>query len=363
MLKKLLKKYFAVLLASCAFAVPSYAWGAQTVNPKQLPDEHIEVTAQLKKSGPVLLYSDSPEMVRGNGILYRDTVSGSVRIFLHHVNAMKGNRKIAVVVRNISSMHPVKCEVTRRGLGKSAWNYMEEGKNSQRMYFAALGKGETKSIGFGRNVELITGRGFILEPGKLLSGAIDIYLDRPAEISVLMCDARNSLDLFTENASVLPPDEYLLRGTFENADWHYTIKEPIMMKDGEVMMMHLAGADEGYAKGTDATTGREAEDRGNYGILYTVSFKVEGKRPVRMVLNSLAGEFAGWAVLEKEGGERMPVAIPGHRISTAGYYYEMSEIGVLEAGNYNFIWSPPGSSNLPIRLYWENADTYIWKKS
>ncbi len=363
MLEKILKEYSLVLLAACAFAVPFRAWGAQTVNPTQLPDEHIEVTAQPEKSGPVLLYSDSPEMVKGNGILYRDTVGGSVRIFLHHVNAMRSDKKIAVVVRNISSMRPVRCEVTRKGLGKSAWNYMEEGKNSQRIYFATLGKGESKTIGFSRHIELITGRGFILEPGKLLSGSIELYLNRPAEISVLMCDVKNSLDLFTENASVLPPDEYLLRGTFKDADWHYTIREPIAMQDDEVMMMHLASEEEGYAKGIDATNGMETVNCGNYGILYKISFAVSGRRPVRMVLNSLAGKFAGWAVIEKEGVERKAVPIPRHRISTAGHYYEMSEIGVLDEGNYNFIWSPPGGSSLPVRLYWENADTYIWKKS
>ena len=31
---------------------------------------------------------------------------------------------------------------------------------------------------------------------------------------------------------------------------------------------------------------------------------------------------------------------------------DMVELGKLKNGSYRFTWSPPGASNLPIRLFW-----------
>ena len=39
---------------------------------------------------------------------------------------------------------------------------------------------------------------------------------------------------------------------------------------------------------------------------------------------------------------------------------DMVELGKLKNGSYRFTWSPPGASNLPIRLFWRQKS---WKSN
>lgn len=57
---------------------------------------------KLPRMAPKLVFSDSPEMVKECGIMYRDTVQGPVRLFFHHVNDMKTDKRLAVVLRRVS---------------------------------------------------------------------------------------------------------------------------------------------------------------------------------------------------------------------------------------------------------------------
>ena len=44
-------------------------------------------------------------------------------------------------------------------------------------------------------------------------------------------------------------------------------------------MLELAASCQGFAKGKDATTNLDAENYGNYGVMYDVSFEIGGKTP------------------------------------------------------------------------------------
>ena len=61
--------------------------------------------------------------------------------------------------------------------------------------------------------------------------------------------------------------------------------------------------------------------------------------------------FAGYGVLEHEG-ERELVALPEYDLCLGETIEEAVELGKLKNGQYSFIWSPPGASNLPIELIW-----------
>lgn len=43
--------------------------------------EYKEAQVTIAEDGPTLLFSDSPEMVKDCGVMYRDTVQGGVRVF------------------------------------------------------------------------------------------------------------------------------------------------------------------------------------------------------------------------------------------------------------------------------------------
>ncbi len=313
------------------------------------PEEYVEVKAELKTEGPVLIFSDSPEMVYDNGVLYRDNVQGAVRIFFHHVNAVKSDKKLAVLLKNIDQLRPVKYEIVRKGIGGNSWDYLRDGKEAEKNYFDdASQQPDGGRIGFGNSVELLTGRGSILKKDKLLTGIIDLQIERPLQLSVVMCDARTSAEIFSESADILPMDEHPLRGTFSQADWKYRIKQTIEA-DKNNYMLKLAGS-ENYIKGIDATTGQAAENYGNYGVVYEVDFNIGGDSPVKFIFNPLGGPFAGYGVLEGNGSRKL-IGMPERRVDIGSTVNDAVVLGNLLPGKYKFYWSPPGAGNLPVRFF------------
>ena len=51
-------------------------------------------------TGGTLIFSDSPEYVHRNGILYTDTVNGDARILFYHLNDTGVRKKLAIIVEN-----------------------------------------------------------------------------------------------------------------------------------------------------------------------------------------------------------------------------------------------------------------------
>lgn len=309
-----LKKALQAFLVTVSCGVLNIA-GAQQ-RPVFIPEDYVAEQAQADfvANGPKLLFSDSPETVYNNGILYRDKVEGDVRLFLHHVNGVAGKKKLAVMLKNTDNLRPVTYKVTRSGVAGFNYDYMRDGKNSQKEYFDdSSQKPQDGKLGFGRSHELLSGRGIILPTDKLYTATIDLHFDKPVEVSVLMCETKSDLELATSQ--------------------------------------------EGYAKGVDATTGLPAENYGNYGVIYKVNFTVAGKKPISFILNPIGGPFAGYGVLEnKTKGERQLLALPESTVCVGTKIEEAIELGKLKAGEYSFIWSPPGASNLPVQLIWEKTE-------
>ncbi len=349
-LKKLCCK-LCMLLSLVSFgALGGNAEAAYVQRAVSIPENYAaqEVKTKFAADGPTLLFSDSPEMVYHSGILYRDTVQGKVRIFFHHVNAVAGQKKLAIMLKN-EKIRPVHYKILRSGIDGLSYSYMKDGKKSQQKYFAGQQNISAGSLNFDSSVELLSGKGVLLAQDRLLTGTIDLELDRPTQISVLMCEPQTDLALFNENAAIQPMDEHPLRGTFLGSDWHYTVKQPIT--GDKPVKLKLASGEEGFAKGVDATTGLAAENYGNYGVVYKVEFKIDSEKPLSFIFNPIGGYFAGYGILES-GGRRQLVSIPDYDVSLGGTIEEAVELAKLKAGRYSFIWSPPGASNLPVELLW-----------
>lgn len=349
--KDLLKTAVALATAVFSSSVTALA-GAPLTIPEEFQN-YKEIKPEFSTNGPTLLFSDSPEMVYHNGILYRDQVEGEVRLFFHHVNAVDGKKKLAVLLKNDKHLKPVNFEVTRQGIAGKTYDWLSDGKNAEKHYFGKQGNNPKGVLGFGEARELISGYGAVLKTNQLLTGIVDIKLDGPAQLSVMMCDPKADIELFNENASIQPMDEHPLRGTFPKADWHYRLKHPVKLGPEEHLMVKLASDEEGFIKGKDATTGLPAEDYGNYGVIYNVDFSVEGNRKVQFIMNPIGGPFAGYGILEnKTTGKKVLLPLPEKSLYFGSTIEEAMELAVLEKGDYRFIWSPPGSGNLPIRLFW-----------
>lgn len=352
-MKKILGNLIAACMCGFLLNTPS-AGLAQAVWPQQGVPDHQQLRAKVKADGPRLLFSDSPEMVYATGILYRDTLQGEGRLFFHHVNGTSKLKKLAILVKN-NGLRPASFTVTHSGIDGPSHDYQAVGKKSQEYYFADQ-KPHTTTLGFGKTTELLGGQGTLLPPDKLLTGTIDFISDRPVEITVLLCEPQSDIELFSVLAQQLPMDEHPLRGTFAKADLNYTLQRPIETETGTGYALLLADSQTGeYLRGLDATTGLPAENYGNYGVVYNIDYKLKGDKPYELWLNPWGGMFAGVGVLE-QGGERKLINIPDKpafgRLGEEGF-----RIATLEPNSEGrFTWSPPGASNLPIRLFWLPAD-------
>lgn len=312
-----------------------------------------EVAYTIEKSGPILLFSDSPEMVYKSGILYRDKVQGRVRLFFHHVNATNKLKKLAIVLKH-ESIRGLEYKIIKQGVCNPCYNWLKGGKDAEEQYFDLKQQPQkTVKLGFGRSAELLSGKGVMLEPNQLVTGIMDLEVAQEAEITVLMCEPLTDINLFNQRSSVEPMDEHPLRGTFRQADWHYTVTDELKLKKDEVKMMCLANS--GYfAKGIDKSTGLPAENYGNYGVVYKVDFEIKDKQKLNFYFAPMGGEFAGYGLWTNKGKTTL-VALPQDKTSLGERGEDWLELGRLSKGKYSFIWSPAGSSNLPIALVWEGT--------
>ena len=346
--KSIVKKICALGLTCLGFA--SVASAQQKI---YIPEEFAdfkEVSYKFHSEGPTLIFSDSPEFVQANGILYRDLVMGKNRIFFHHLNDVKGTtKKLAVVLKNKNHLRPIRYIISRQGMAGKTNNWLLDGKLAEENYFTKKEKPVEGKIGFGRTLEIISGKGMLLNYYKLWTGIVDFEVDQEAELSVIMCDSPADISIFNENAKILPMDEHPLRGTFSQADWIYDIKDEIK-SDGNYMLK-LASEAQGYIKGVDKTTGLPAENYGNYGVMYKMNFTIGGEHAMRFVLNPQGGPFNGWGVLEHEGKQQF-IGMPAKDIATENNINDGRVLAKLKPCKYQFTWSPAGTSSLPLRFFW-----------
>ncbi|HIW22126.1 MAG TPA: hypothetical protein H9887_08935 [Candidatus Dorea intestinavium] len=317
-----------------------------------IPD-YKSAKVEIAKNGPTLIFSDSPELVNENGIMYRDTVSGNVRVFFHHVNNTKSEQRIAVVLKNVNE-YPAKITFGRRGISSPELDYFKAGKQVQIEYLLEA-KQELAVLTKQSLKEIITGTGIIVAPEELVTGMFEFTTFKPIEVITIMYPVDMKLEDAIAKYQVLPPDPgTVLRGTFKEANRIVTLKQPIDVDDGLVKGILLADDNEDrYARGIDATTGKQVVNYGNYGVVYDFRFDVVGKNNFNIRLNPWGGLFAGAGIILKEGKEHMRL-FPE---KDTAFGQTGREAIVIETAKAPFqgtlIFSPPGTSNLPVRIFFE----------
>lgn len=371
--------------------------GSAEAGYRKVPEKYQDVDVKVLQSGPTLLFSDSPEMVYENGILYKDTVDGEGRVFFHHVNGTKNNRKLAILMRPVEQRTTITWGC--RGIGDPDTDYFISARKGQRRYFKeykdiwnkvrkkelaekrdkrtkkAKGDGKQPDYSFyrkatdlpltslarGEYLEVLSQArnekqaGARLKPEQLLTGMFDFHANHPVEIVIMMCDPKEDIENFSQQAAILPMDEHPLRGTYEHADLTYIVKKPLQMKWYQAKALCLADSENGnFLMGTDRTTGRQTQNHGNYGVIYHLLYSVAGEHPVQMGINPWGGEFHGAGMMIADEKAEL-LNLPGKSLFF-GKGDEVDDV-FLHSPNHKrkdaeFIWSPPGASNLPIRVFW-----------
>lgn len=305
---------------------------------------------QTVDSGPTLIFSDSPENIKRPGIAYRDLVSGEIRIFFHHVNETADTKILAVLLRN-RSLAPIKVTVTKRGVSGPDKDWMRAGQIAQQEYFMPY-REQSFTIGVLDSRELLSGKnGLKFEPWELITGIIDLKISGQAELSVLMSSVHSDAAVAADTLPILPVDqEPPLRGTFANANRRITVANADE-NDPRPLVIRLAdGVEDKFLRGVDALTGKPAYNYGNYGVVYTVDYLPELRKTKYWGFNAEGGYYAGVGVLRTAKSEQYHLLPPVG--STFGQISDNETIIAPLPHDYkgSFLFSPPGSSNLPIRI-------------
>lgn len=354
-----IKKIFATIIAALTLSSSASAEKISSVMHK------LEVHS--RDSGGTLIFSDSPEYVRKNGILYTDTVVGDARILFYHLNDTGVRKRFAIIFENTAATKNI-IEITRGGISEPNKNYFSVGKITQTMYMEGHFKDKIELNRYERKVYQPKDSFFLLNPGQLIHGVCDFTANKSVRVFLMMYPENADPLEFLNRAEILPKDEQRLRGTFKNMNRTLTLKRPYdWQKDGLGYILIGDNVNDQFKRGIDATDGSEVINYGNYGINYTLHFRM--KFPTRFCISPLGGHYAGamrYKYFEHSGviqtpnhrlyfGDRTPPEPPNvaqarvEGISIMTDSTELSELGSYR-GQVIFEYSPPGASNLPVNI-------------
>lgn len=301
-----------------------------------------------------LLFSDSPETVEEDGILYQDTVKGDARLLYYHVNGTEQDKKVAVVIKNMSDK-PNKITITREAVGGPSADYLYVGKVTMQRYF---GQQQTREINlppYGKTLLRLEDGERIIQNEALVYGIFDFNAQEDLQVTVVFAPANVDLYDFAKSAKVLPRDQHMLRGTFEGADRYVTNRVPYNPEQGGKAYFYLGdNKTDLYKYGLDKTDFVQTQNFGNYGVNYKIHLNLEGNGKTSYYLKPIGGVYAGAMTVQigKDGEKKLintPENIPfyGHEEKTNYYSY----LGTYDnTDDVYFEYTPPGASNLPVQI-------------
>lgn len=315
---------------------------------RNLTEMPVTMTEQEGK----LLLSDSPEMVEADGIMYQDTVNGDTRLFFHHVNATKELKKIVVLLVNDSDT-ATDVVVHQHGLGGPGLDYMAVGKAAQMKY---LKQEEIELIEVPAKgaalLEPILNK-TVVAPDELVNGIYDFQSKRPIKVVIMMLPVDADPAAFAAKASVLPNTNHRLRGTFSGRDRLLVPSQVYNSATDGVMAITLADNKiDTYVSGIDATDGSKTLNFGNYGVMYKLFLPTAFAQNYAVYLNPRGGQYAGGMKVKYRHQEENTTGTPADKL----FFGNQTNNDVAYLGDFvggQSLWltfSPPGASNLPVKL-------------
>lgn len=245
------------------------------------------LTPIVRDWGPTLLLSNSPEVIKQNGILYADKALGNVRLYYYHLNGVQEKKRIYILAENLSEgMATV--DIYRDGSAKPNANALMAGKMGLQSYFSSpvdkrfvINPGETIVL----NPE---GSSRSMAYGQVAHEVMDVFTDVPVRFSfVVVGEKDNVLTKYKEDMLILSRDNHP-RGTFTNANRSLEIQVDDLTKKRFILADNKQDA---FLVGKDNLTGQPSINRGNYGLLY--QFTVNSQYKVGLVTAIRGGAFCG----------------------------------------------------------------------
>lgn len=301
-----------------------------------------------------LLFSDSPETVEKDGILYQDIVRGDVRLLYYHLNGMSEAKKVAVVIENMSSEYN-QITLSKQAVAGPSEDYLYVGKVTMQRYFSSQGTRNMTLAPYSKTILHMEDNERIIPSGGLVYGIFDFHTEQNLKVSVIIAPIEKNLLRYVDYAPILPTDKYRLRGTYKGKERHLTnrnIYNP--QKMGKAYFYIGDNKTDLYKYGIDKTDFSTTHNFGNYGVVYNFEPKLEGEGKTSYYLKPLGGVYAGaMAVKVGDDGEYKLISTPDE-LPFFGHEQEFNYYAYLGTYNNNekisFLYTPPGASNLPVQM-------------
>lgn len=234
-----------------------------------------------------LIFSDNPEYIKGEGVGYRGTASGKVRVYTYHANADTRAKYFPTWLINRGTQ-PVTVRVVREALDGPGVDYGYIGQTVLQDYFGP----QTE-----RTIVIQPGERTLIDPKlanlrahhqALIHGIYDLVADGPIEVAIT---GAFSLATDPDTLPVLQPkQDGAGRGLFRVTERH------VLLEVGDTPTgARLASGRNGdtWVPGLDQTQGVEGILFGNYGVVYHIDTVVRVSEPKRVRFFMSAGFDGG----------------------------------------------------------------------
>lgn len=245
-----------------------------------------------------LIMSDSPEMVTGAGILYRDSISGTGRLLIHHINNIfnaTDTHKLAVIIENPTD-EVQSVTLKNKAIKGPSTDILRVGQLALSEYLKGTAS-ETITLTPGEK-KYIYNQAWTVN--TCISGHVDV--ETTGKVNFIFADMSSSDTL--ENLDQMyyfPADGVHYSGTYNLLGIHYDLN--IDGTQPQRLTLGVANAGE-WAVGYDERTHTSVENTGNYGITYYVT--VTAQEDIGLILNNRGGIFKGAVKWQGENVYHMP---------------------------------------------------------
>ncbi|HHT64049.1 MAG TPA: hypothetical protein GXZ75_10260 [Clostridia bacterium] len=285
-----------------------------------------------------LLISNSPETVKENGILYRDTIGGSLRLMYHHKNGTNTKKKVYILAGNPGEQ-TARITINKKGFGGPSLDDLAIGRNGLARFLESNCH-EQYTLEPGQ-VIVLEGVGAAKEiaPEHSVFSMMDLHTTADITFTFVMVDVGTDVLTAFAELPVLERDMHQ-RGTFFGVNRVYRLE----VEGEQPVRFSLADNNSDYhLGGVDAITGEQVINKGNYGLMYRL--KVKAVNRMGILTNPRGGLFMGATMTED--GTVYGVPDNGHRFIKDSSQAVMNL--VLNPGEETeLIFMPPVSSTMPV---------------
>lgn len=232
-----------------------------------------------------LIMSDSPEVVKGEGILYKDKLKGKGRLLVHHISAIPDTTKtqrLALILRN-ETQEPITVTLSNKAIKGPVADTLRAGQVALEAYY----KGSAPET-----IKLAPGESqYIYDKNWLNNQCITAHIDIESSGEVTFITAALNGDQTLKDIDLLtyyPADGAHYSGTYDKIAFNYSIV--LDGKESEKLNIGIPNSGE-WVVGYDQRTMGYVENAGNFGVSYYL--KVTATEDTGVILNNRGGTFKG----------------------------------------------------------------------